>query len=207
VSTYTGQSLERVEDAALLTGQGRFVDDLAVRPGTAHAAILRSPHAHARITSINTARAVALEGVIAVLTGQDIAAHSEPFLVGVKQPMEHRAVATDKVRYVGEPVAVVVAEDRYLAEDALALIDVNYERLDVVIDPEHALDDDAPLLHDAVGSNLISSREFTYGDPDGAFADAAHVVSMAVRYPRNACTPMECLAVVEIGRASCRERV
>ena len=196
MSAHIGQAMERVEDAALLRGQGRFLDDLPVRPGTAHAALLRSPHAHAEIGAIDTARAAALEGVVAVLTGWDIAAISEPFLVGVKQPMEHRAVATDKVRYVGEPVAIVIAEDRYVAEDAAALIEVTYAPLPAVIDPEHALDARAALLHEAVGSNMISQRDFTYGEPDAAFANARHVVKTAVRYPRNACTPMECLAVV-----------
>jgi 2-furoyl-CoA dehydrogenase large subunit len=193
---HIGRAVERVEDEALLAGRGRFVDDLAVRPGTAHAAFLRSPHAHAVISSVDTRRAEALDGVIAVLTGHDIAAHTEPFLVGVKQPMEHRAVATDKVRYVGEPVAVVIADDRYVAEDAAALIDVTYAPLAAVIDPARAIEDAAPLLHEAVGSNMISQRDFTYGNPDEAFNQAPHVVKAAVHYPRNACTPMECLALV-----------
>ena len=131
---YIGQALERVEDAALLTGQGRFLDDLPTAPGTAHAAILRSPHAHAEIIAIDVSRAEALAGVHAVVCGADAKRWSEPFLVGVKQPMAHWCIATDRVRYVGEPVAIVAAESRYIAEDAVALIEVEYRILPAVVE-------------------------------------------------------------------------
>jgi 2-furoyl-CoA dehydrogenase large subunit len=110
--------------------------------------------------------------------------------------MEHWCVATDRVRYVGEPVAIAVAEDRYRAEDALAAIDVRYEPLPAAVDPEATLAPDAPLLHEAIGSNLISERHFSYGDPEAAFTAAPHRIETTVRYPRNACTPMECLGLV-----------
>ena len=194
--TYIGRAMERVEDAALLSGQGRFIDDLPVAPGTAHAAILRSPHAHAEIAAIDTSRAEALAGVYAVVTGAEAKLWSEPFLVGVRQPMQHWCIATDRVRYVGEPVAIVAAENRYIAEDALALIEVVYETLPAVVELMAALAPDAPILHPDVGSNLINERQFIYGDPKAVFADATHVVRTSVHYPRNSCTPMECFGLV-----------
>ena len=194
--SYIGQALERVEDAALLTGQGRFLDDLPTAPGTAHAAILRSPHPHAEIIAIDVSRAEALAGVHAVVCGADAKRWSEPFLVGVKQPMAQWCIATDRVRYVGEPVAIVAAESRYVAEDALALIEVAYRILPVVVEVTAAMAPDAPLLHPDVGSNLINERKFNYGDPAAAFSEASHVVRASLRYPRNSCTPMECFALV-----------
>ena len=191
-----GKALERVEDAALLMGCGRYIDDLPVAPGTGHAAILRSPHPHARLLGIDTGAARALPGVHAVITGRDARARSSPFIVGVRQPMEHWCIATDRVRYAGEPVAIVVAENRYRAEDALALIDVRYEPMPAIVDPEAALAAGAPVLHEAVGSNLINERAFRYGEPDAAFAEAAHTVATTVRYPRNSCTPIECLGLI-----------
>ena len=191
-----GTAMERVEDAALLMGRGRYIDDMPVAPGTGHAAILRSPHAHARLAGIDTAAAEALPGVHTVVTGEDARAWSTPFIVSVRQPMEHWCIATDRVRYAGEPVAIVVAEDRYRAEDALALIDVCYEPLEANVDPEAALGADAPVLHQAVGSNLVSEREFRYGEPEAAFEAAAHTVATTVRYPRNSCTPIECLGLI-----------
>ncbi|MDB5962245.1 MAG: carbon monoxide dehydrogenase [Massilia sp.] len=192
---HVGKPLPRVEDAALLTGRGSFCDDLGVKPGTLHAAILRSPHGHAEIVAIDSSAALALPGVRAVLTGQDVAAWSSPFAVGVKQPMEHWSIAIEKARYVGEPVAVVMAESRYLAEDALDLIKVEYRQLPAVVDPELALAPEAPVLHDAVGANLVNERHFSYGEPQAAFEKAARTVSIKVHYPRNSCTPIECFAV------------
>ena len=191
-----GRAVERVEDAALLTGRGRFADDVGERPGTAHAAVLRSPHAHAEIVSLDAAAALSMPGVVTVLTGEDVVAWSRPFIAGVKQPMRHYALAVDRVRYAGEPVAVVVARDRYAAEDALERIEVEYRELAPVVDPVAAAAPGAPLLHRDVGSNVVSDRHFRYGDPDAAFASAAHRVAISVRYPRNACTPIEGFVVV-----------
>ncbi|WP_260924122.1 xanthine dehydrogenase family protein molybdopterin-binding subunit [Novosphingobium sp. 9] len=185
-----------MEDAALLTGRGRYVDDLGVRPGTAHAAILRSASGHARIRGIDTTAAQALPGVYAVVTAEHIQALTNSLVVGLKIPIECWPLAVDKVRYFGEPVAVVVARDRYVAEDALDLIKVDYETLPSVIDPEAALAPDAPVLHDGLGSNLANTREFTYGDPEAAFAAAPHRIATTVRYPRSACTPIETYGVV-----------
>ena len=193
---YVGRSIERFEDAALLAGRGRFADDAGVRPGTLHAAILRSPHAHAELAGIDTAAALALPGVRAVLTGEDVARWSRPFAVGVRQPMSYYCMAVERVRYAGEPVAVVIAEDRYLAEDALELLRADYRALPAVVDPVAAARPGAPLLHDAVGSNVVSDRSFSYGEPDAEFARAARVVTLDVRYPRNSCTPIEGFVVL-----------
>ena len=110
--------------------------------------------------------------------------------------MRHYALAVDRVRYTGEPVAVVVARDRYAAEDALERIEVEYRELAPVVDPVAAAAPGAPLLHRDVGSNVVSDRRLRYGDPDAAFANGAHRVAISVRYPRNACTPIEGFVVV-----------
>jgi len=194
--TWVGRSLPRVEDASLLTGRGRYMDDLGIPPGTLHAAILRSSQAHAAIETIDTARAKALPGVAAVLIGADIRRLTASLVVGVKAPIECWPIATDKVRYVGEPVAVVVASDRYIAEDALDLIDVQYKPLPVVVDPTAAAAPGAPVLHDGLGGNVASERSFRYGDPERAFAEAARTIAIDISYPRNACSPIETYGVV-----------
>ncbi len=193
---WCGQSVERIEDEALLTGRGQFADDLGVKPGTLHAAILRSPHAHARILAIHSEASRLLPGVHAVLTGADITRLSSSLVVGVKAPIECWPIATDRVRYVGEPVAVVVATSRYLAEDALDLIEVDYEPLTAVVDVFAALDPAQPVLHDGLRSNLASDRSFRYGDPEGSFATASRRVSVTIRYPRNSCTPLQTYGLV-----------
>src|SRR5262249_27891382 len=156
--------------------RGRYIDDLGVRPGTLHAAILRSPHAHAAIRAIDTTAARAAPGVAGVLTANEVTALSASLVAGVKAPIECWPIAVERVRYVGEPVAVVAAADRYAAEDALELIAVDYEALPAVVDPRAALAPGAPLLHAKLGSNLASDRSFRYGDPEGAFAGAARRV-------------------------------
>ncbi|HUN40352.1 MAG TPA: molybdopterin cofactor-binding domain-containing protein [Acetobacteraceae bacterium] len=193
---FVGQSLPRFEDAALLTGRGRFFDDTATPPNTLHAAILRSPHGHAAILNIDTAKAAALPGAAAVLTGTDIKRLTTSLVVGVRAPIECWPIATDRVRYMGEPVAVVVASDPYVAEDALDLIDVRYDILPVVMEPLAALQPDAVVLHPGLGGNVASDRSFRYGDPETAFAYAPHRVSLEVAYPRNACTPIETYGVL-----------
>src|SRR5215472_8179130 len=129
---WLGRSIERVEDAALLTGRGRYIDDLGVPPGTLHAAILRSSHAHAKIRAIDTAAAAAAPGVATVITGTEVAARSSPLVPVLRLPIEGWPIAVERVRYVGEPVAVAIATDRYLAEDALDLIEVDYDPLPAV---------------------------------------------------------------------------
>jgi 2-furoyl-CoA dehydrogenase large subunit len=158
--SWCGQSIERVEDGPLLTGHGRFIDDLGVRPGTLHAAILRSPHAHAKIRTTDVKAASRAPGVAAVITGADVTALSASLVAGVKAPIECWPIAVERVRYAGEPVAVVLAANRYLAEDALEFIEVEYEPLPAVVDPLTALDPMQPALHDGLGSNIASERSF-----------------------------------------------
>lgn len=196
VQNWVGRSVPRVEDAALLTGRGRFLDDLGCPPGTLHAAILRSPHPHAGIGGIDTRKARALPGVAAVLTGEDIKGLTRGLVVGVKAPVECWPIAVGRVRYVGEPVALVVAADRYVAEDALDLIEVAWRPLPAIVDPRAALEADAPVLHAELGGNLISDRSFSYGAPRAAFASAAHRIAVDVVYPRNSCTPIETYGVL-----------
>jgi len=193
---WVGQSIERFEDLTLLAGRGRYIDDIGVPPGTLHAAILRSPHAHAEICTINTDAARRASGVTAVVTAAEVTKLSASLVVGVRAPIECWPIAAGRVRYVGEPVAVVIASDRYLAEDALELIDVNYEPLPTIVDPLAALDSELPPLHGGLGSNVASDRSFRYGDPERAFAEAARRVSVAIRYPRNSCTPIETYGIV-----------
>lgn len=192
-STFVGQAMERLEDDRLLRGLGSYADDLGTKPGTLQAAVLRSPHAHARITRLEVTRAEALTGVVAVLTPEDVQRWSAPFVAGVKQPMPMWSLAQGCVRYVGEPIAVVVAVDRYIAEDALDLIDVEYEALPVVADLERALSPDSAVLHQGVGSNVVSERNFCYGTAPGV---STRRVSTTVRYPRNSCSPIECGVVL-----------
>src|SRR5579883_3249966 len=167
-----GKPVLRKEDLALLSGRGRYADDLPVPVGTLHAHVLRSPHAHAEIVHIDTAKAAGHEGVWAVITGEDVRRLSDPFMAVIKTPVTQYSLAVERVRYVGEPVALVVAESRYIAEDA------------------------APLLHPQAKTNEISVRDFRYGDPDGAFARADHRIAMTVPFPRLSFTPIECYVVV-----------
>ena len=191
-----GRSVPRVEDAALLSGRGRFVDDLPVTPGTLALAFVRAPHGHAEINNVDTDAARAMPGVVAVITGADVARLTRSMTVGVKAQVDCWPMAVDRVRYVGEPVVMVVARDRYLAEDAAEKVEVAYTALPAVVAPLAALAEDAPVLHPSLGTNLINERRFSYGAPDTAFAEAAHRIAIEVDYPRNSCTPIETYGVV-----------
>ncbi|PWU25480.1 MAG: carbon monoxide dehydrogenase, partial [Candidatus Rokuibacteriota bacterium] len=180
--TWVGQAIPRLEDESLLRGAGRFMDDLQPVPNAQHAAILRSPYAHARIVSLDPSAALAAPGVTGVLTGTDVAAMSRPFPCAVEGVRPYLAAAHDVARYAGEPVAVVVARDRYVAEDAAELIEVEYEPLEPVLDPERAL--------------VVSDRSFSYGEPEAALAAADLVVSERFAFHRWSCTPVECYGVI-----------
>ena len=160
----------RKEDPALLSGRGRYADDLPVPVGTLHAHVVRSPHAHADIVAIDASAALAHDGVWAVITGEDIRKLSEPFLAAVKTPVQQWALAVERVRYVGEPVALVVAESRYIAEDAAELVTIEYAPLEAIIDPRAACEKTAPLIHPQAETNEVSVRKFSYGDTEAAFA-------------------------------------
>ena len=196
MSRSLGSPTLRKEDPALLSGRGRYADDLPVPTGTLHAHVIRSPHAHAKIGRIDAADALALDGVWAVITGEDVRKLSDPFLLALKASVNQWSLAVERVRFVGEAVALVVAESRYLAEDAAELVGIDYEPIEAVIDPQAARKGSAPILHPDAKTNEISVRGFSYGDPKGAFARADARVALTVEYPRNSFTPMECYVVV-----------
>lgn len=197
--SYIGQGVRRREDPRLLRGQGLFVADIRL-PGTVHAAILRSPYAHARIRRVDVRRALAYPGVLAALSFSDLGPSPPklPMLVPHRalRPQMPYPLANDKVRHVGEPVAVVVAEDPYLAEDALELIQVDYEELPVVVDAEDALKPGAPLVHEGSEDNLAAMVSQTVGDPDAAFAQADVVLSYTFSFGRMSGQPLETRGVV-----------
>jgi len=190
-----GARLRRIEDPRLLAGRGTYMDDLAL-PRMLEAAVLRSPYAHARIRSIDTAAARGLPGVFDVLTGADLEGLVDPQPVIYQLLPDQRAtnalaMATDRVRWAGQAVAAVVATDRYVAEDALALIEVDYEPLPVVADLQSALADDAPRLYDGWSDNTIGGMGYGCGDVEAAFAEADVVVRKHLRTGRMAGMPLE----------------
>ena len=193
---WVGHSVLRREDAKLLRGEGKFIDDIVIAAGTLELAVLRSPHAHARIKNINIDRALQLPGIRAIITGKDIANLSNPIPNVLKAPAPYYPIAIERTRYVGEPIALVVAENRYLAEDALDIIEIDYEILAAVVDPAAAESADAPVLHEGVGHNVVHRKKFLFGDPDSAFAECDRVVSIDVRYPRIMSTPVETYGVI-----------
>jgi 2-furoyl-CoA dehydrogenase large subunit len=193
---WVGRSLERFEDEALLRGRARFMDDLEPAAGICHAAILRSPHGCADIVSVDVTAALKLPGVIGVLTPEDVAAMSKPIGNLISRNLHYYPCGVGRVRYFGEPVVVVVAENRYIAEDALDLISVVYDAKPAVVEPEEALASGATILHESFGSNVVHERTFCYGDPDAQFVKAAKIVSCKVNYPRVNSTPIETYGVV-----------
>jgi aerobic carbon-monoxide dehydrogenase large subunit len=197
------------EDRRLLLGRGRFIADIQL-PGMLHVAFVRSDVAHARIRSIEIARALASPGVVAVFTGANIRAHLEPIPGMQNRPpkawreaIEHEIsipdqpiIATDKVCYVGEAVAVVVAADRYLAEDAAALVELQMEPLAPVVGIDAALDPATPPIHDALSTNIIARLHMRKGDADTILASGARVLRHRFDNHRYAGMPIECRGVV-----------
>ncbi len=196
---WIGKSMKRIEDPRILVGKGRYVDDVAL-PNMAHAAVLRSPYAHARIKSIDTSRAEALPGVILVMTGAQAAEVVGPVASFASPPVVQHCMAIDKVRHVGEAVAAVVAEDRYVAEDALELIEVEYEPLPVTVDIEAAVtaSGDAVIHPERGPTNCAYDNTFKFGNVDEDFASADLVVRRRIRWGRSGPQPLEtCGAVAE----------
>ncbi len=193
--------MPRKEDGRFVRGRGRFVDDVAL-PGMLHGAILRSPHAHARIVSVDTGAAESHPLVRAVLTGAMLA---ERGLAWMATPSHDVAavLATDKVRYQGQEVAFVVAENRYAARDALSLIDVEYEALPPVIDAHRALDADAPVVRDGADNRIFDWESGDAAATAAAFATAPHVSTCELLYPRVHPAPLEtCGIVADLDRVS-----
>ena len=192
---YIGKHRRAVEHRRFVVGEGNFAADIHLR-GMLHVAILASPYAHAKIKSIDVSAALAMPGVDTVITGADLFSDTDPILPGVDAPLVKRyPMAIDIARYAGEWVAAVVADTRALAEDAVELIDVDYEVLDHVIDPEDALSPNSPLIHQAHGSNIIFKRKFTWGEVDQHFSECDHEISYRVRWSRNSTVPIETFAV------------
>jgi len=195
---YTGASIKRSEDPRILTGSGRYVDDIKL-PGMLHAAFVRSPLAHARVLAVDVSAARALPGVVAVLTGADLEAMTVPgqdplfAMMGAGGPMpEYSLLATDTVRFVGDPVAIVVAESRYLAEDGCELVEVDYADLPPVASAAAALDADSPPLFANLGDNIIGPHKRSeFGDVAGTFADADRVAEFHLDVHRHQNVPME----------------
>ena len=194
---WVGQALERTEDRRLITRGGQFIDDLTL-PGVAHAAYVRSPHARAKIRHIDVRRALEHPGVYALITGDEVAQLTRPQRGRVPLPNSPKvyALAYQEVRYVGEPVVGIAALDRATAEDAADLIEVEYDPLPPVIDPEEALKPDAPLVFEEVGSNILWHDTFPYGDVEGGFAQADMVVNERVTIHRYCSTPLETFGVM-----------
>ena len=196
---YIGAPLRRREDVRFVTGQGQYLDDVRL-PGMLHAAILRSPHAHARVRGIDASAALALEGVVAVFTHADMADLMKPIpmrvfpLPGLDNYLQ-TPLSADIVRHAGEAVAVVVAESRYLAEDALDVIEVDYEPLPAVANVSDALTD-AVVVHPANGTNLAGTAEINVGDVDAAFAGADYVRQEEFHTNRHTANPMETRGLV-----------
>ncbi|HXJ80134.1 MAG TPA: xanthine dehydrogenase family protein molybdopterin-binding subunit [Candidatus Methylomirabilis sp.] len=187
---WIGKDIPRLEDPKLLAGRATYTDDVKL-PGMLHAAVLRSPHPHARIKRIDTSQARALPGVFAVVTGEDAKELTNPLPAFCAEPVVQYALAVDKVRFVGEAVAAVAAVDRYTAEDAAALIEVEYEPLPVLTDPFEAMKPEAPKLHDPLPSNLAFEKTLSFGDVAGDFATADHVIRRKLRWHRASAQPLE----------------
>jgi CO/xanthine dehydrogenase Mo-binding subunit len=193
---FIGKPVKRVEDPLLLTGRARHIDDLSF-PGMLHVAILRSPHAHARIRSVDCEAALSLPGVEAVLTGADAEKLTLPLpaMPSVGAGWTGYCLAFDKVRYVGEPVVAVAASSRYIAEDALEQISVDYQVLEPVVDPErHA--DGGSLLYEQSGTNVMFHKVYRYGDVDEAMASADVIVRGQYRFPRVSANALETFGVI-----------
>ena len=195
---YTGASIKRSEDPRILTGAGRYVDDIKL-PGMLHAAFVRSPMAHARVLSVDVSAARALPGVVAALTGADLEAMTVPgpdalmALMGWAGPTpEFTLLATDKVRFMGDPVAIVIAESRYLAEDGCELVEVEYDDLPPVTNAAFALDPGSPPLFANLGDNIARPHSRSeFGDVTSTFADADRIIDFHIDVHRHQNVPME----------------
>src|ERR1041385_2557387 len=192
-NSYVGQRVRRTEDPRLIKGLAHYVDDISL-PGTLHVAFVRSVYAHAKINSIDTSAALAAPGVVAVYTGKDVAQKVGPVpcagaLPGLKVP-DHRVLATDKVYFVGHPIAAVVATDRYAARDAVDLVMVDYEDLPVVTDVEEAAAG-GTVIHESFGDNIAYKMTAGEGDIDAAFAGAERTIKQRILHRRLAPIAME----------------
>jgi carbon-monoxide dehydrogenase large subunit len=196
---YVGRAVKRTEDPRLIQGLGRYVEDIKLAD-MHYVAFLRSPYAHALINSIETSAARQAPGVVAVYTGQDVAGKigfvpTAGALAGLKVP-KHPVLAQGKVVFVGQPVAAVVATDRYLARDAIDLIDVDFDPQDVVVDAEAAIQPGAPVIYEEFGDNVAYVHRAGIGDIDAAFSQADRVVKQRMNHQRMAPISIETRGVL-----------
>lgn len=197
---YIGKTTRSKEGPRHVTGRGNFTDDI-VLPGMLHAVILRSPHAHARILRVDTHEALTASGVMTVITPEEIKQKTSPFkpgryAAGLKRPIPEYASATDRVRYMGEPVAALAARSRAAAEDALELISVEYEPLPAVVETAEAMKPSSALLFEELGSNVAWRGALHYGDVVAAFQQADRIVREKLRIHRYSSTPLESFACI-----------
>lgn len=195
---WVGQGIRSKEDYRLVRGKGEFADDLRF-PELLHAAFVRSPYAHARIGKIDVSRALAVPGVVCAITSQEAGKISHPFPNNLPDPysgLKDYCMAVDKARYAGEVVAAVVAGNKYLAEDVLELVDVEYDPLEPVVDAFKGMLPESPLVHENVPSNVCWHRKFEYGDVAGAFKEADLVVKENLYFHRFTSAPLENSVVI-----------
>jgi carbon-monoxide dehydrogenase large subunit len=205
---YVGKPMKRVEDPRLIRGIATYIDDLKL-PGMLHLAVLRSPHAHAKINGINTDAAKALPGIVAVFTGADVNDKCGPVPCAAGMPVpkvpKHTVLAGNRVYFVGHPVALVIAQDRYAARDALDMIEVDYDPLPAIADPEKALEKNAPLAHPEFGTNVAYTWSLANGDIDKAFKQADRIVKQRMIHQRLTPMPIEprgCVASYHAGEGA-----
>jgi 2-furoyl-CoA dehydrogenase large subunit len=193
---YIGKKRRTKEDKRFVMGAGKFVADIAI-PGTLHVAVVKCPHPCARIVSINAEKALALPGVHYVLTGAELEKETRPLQQYLDTPhVRWFPLAVDRARYAGEWVAAVVADSRYVAEDAVELIEVEFEPLPFVMDPEEAATDASVPVHPGHGSNVMYRRTFTWGTVAEDFAQAEETLAFRTRWHRNATVPIETFGVI-----------
>lgn len=214
---HMGRSIPMREAEPLLRGQGSYVSDLRF-PGMLHAAVLRSPHAHARIQGIDSSKALAMPSVVRILTGEDVRNsiqrfpssfefHPPPWLDAIKPILKGpraRVLALNKVHYVGEPIAIVVAENRYLAEDAIDYITVDYEELPPIVDPETALEPNTVRVHEDAADNVVFHFTINKGNVESAFENAPHRIEERLHHRRHSGVPMEGRGVLAIAETKPR---
>ena len=195
---WIGKRVKRKEDPRFLTGTGTFTDDIQI-PGMLYAVLVRSPYAHARIKKIDLSKVLEVPGVVCALTGEEIAEITSPVPNNLREPyseIEDYCLAVGKARYAGEAVAAVVVEDKYLAEDILELVEVDYEVLDPVVNPEKAMESESALVHENVPSNVVWDGKYDYGDVEGAFEASDLVVKDRLYFHRFTSAPLENAVVI-----------
>src|SRR5438309_6963639 len=194
-----GARVLRREDARLLRGGGRYISDFAL-PGQLHAAFVRSTSAHANLLEVGVAAAREVPGVIAVFTAADLAGHVKPLRAISRapgyRPCNTPILADEKVRTIGEPIALVVADDRYHAEDGAAVVTVSYEPLPALLTIDEALAEGAPAIHAEAPENLFNCFEQSIGDVEGAFAQADEVIELKIKQQRYCSVPIETRVVL-----------